>query len=144
MKRSCTLFYRFTSLVLLLALGVPIFALGGDTKTKGKALTEDQKILHVLNRLGFGARPGDVEKVKAAGLQKYVEQQLNPATIDDAALEAKLKRFEILEMTTADIFAKYPNRERSFAPARRRSAQQRRIRRRTIKCRAPNSRRNRK
>ncbi|HEX8250521.1 MAG TPA: DUF1800 domain-containing protein [Pyrinomonadaceae bacterium] len=111
MKRNFSLFYRFTSLVLLLALAAPVFALGGggDTKEKRKALTEDQKILHVLNRLGFGARPGDVEKVKSIGLQKYIEQQLNPATISDAAVEAKLKRFEILDMTTAQIFAKYPN-----------------------------------
>ena len=109
MKRNFSLFYRFISLVLLLALAVPVFAVGGDTKEKRKALTEDQKILHVLNRLGFGARPGDVEKVKSIGLQKYIEQQLNPATINDAAVEAKLKRFEILDMTTARIFAKYPN-----------------------------------
>jgi uncharacterized protein (DUF1800 family) len=109
MKRNFSLFYRFTSLVLLLALASPLFALRGETKAKTKPLTEDQKILHVLNRLGFGARFGDVEKVKSAGLQKYIEQQLNPATINDAALEAKLKRFEILEMSTAQIFAKYPN-----------------------------------
>jgi len=109
MKRNFSLFYRFTSLVLLLALAIPLFAFGGDTKAKTKPLTEDQKILHVLNRLGFGARAGDVEKVKSIGLQKYIEQQLNPATVNDSALDAKLKRFEILEMTTAEIFAKYPN-----------------------------------
>ena len=109
MKRSFSLFYRFTALVLLVALASPVFAGGGDTKDKRKPLNEDQKILHVLNRLGFGARPGDVEKVKSMGLQKYIEQQLNPSAINDAAVEAKLKRFEILDMTTAQIFAKYPN-----------------------------------
>jgi uncharacterized protein (DUF1800 family) len=109
MKRNFSLFYRFTSLVLLLALAVPLFAFAEDTKEKRKALTEEQKILHVLNRLGFGARPGDVEKVKSVGLQKYIEQQLNPATINDSIADAKLKRFEILDMSTADIFAKYPN-----------------------------------
>ncbi|HEX9959949.1 MAG TPA: DUF1800 domain-containing protein, partial [Pyrinomonadaceae bacterium] len=109
MKRNFSLFYRFTSLVLLLALASPLFAFAGDTKEKRKALTEDQKILHVLNRLGFGARPGDVEKVKSIGLQKYIEQQLNPAAINDSVADAKLKRFEILDMSTAEIFAKYPN-----------------------------------
>lgn len=109
MKRNFSLFYKFTSLVVLLALASPLFAVVNDAKEKRKALTEDQKILHVLNRLGFGARPGDVEKVKSVGLQKYIEQQLNPAAINDSAVEAKLKRFEILDMTTAEIFAKYPN-----------------------------------
>lgn len=109
MKRKFTVVYKIISFLLLLAFVAPVFAFGGDTKTKPKALTEEQKILHVLNRLGFGARPGDVEKVKAIGLQKYIEQQLNPSAIDDAATEAKLKRFEILNMSTADIFARYPN-----------------------------------
>lgn len=74
-----------------------------------KPLTEEQKIIHVLNRLGYGARPGDVERVKAIGLQKYIDQQLNPSTIDDSAVEAKVKNFEVFNMTTAEVFAKYPN-----------------------------------
>ena len=59
-------------------------------KSGGK-LSEDQRIMHVLNRLGFGARPGDVERVKSMGLDKYVEQQLNPDKIDDSASESKLQ-----------------------------------------------------
>ena len=84
-----------------------VLAAGGASDKKG--LTDDQKILHVLNRLGFGARPGDVEKVKAIGLQKYIEQQLNPSSIDDRSAEAKVKYLEIFNMTTAEVFAKYPN-----------------------------------
>ncbi len=74
-----------------------------------KALSEDQKILHVLNRLGFGARPGDVVRVKKIGLQKYIELQLDPTLIDDAAAESKLKGLEVFGLTTAQIFARYPN-----------------------------------
>ena len=77
--------------------------------TKSKKLTEDQKIIHVLNRLAFGARPGDIEKVKQIGLDKYIEQQLDPATIDDSATAAKLKNFDVLKLSTEEIFAKYPN-----------------------------------
>jgi uncharacterized protein (DUF1800 family) len=62
-----------------------------------------------LNRVGFGARPGDIEKVKAIGLQKYIERQLNPALIDDAAAENKVKNLDIFGMSTAQLFAKYPN-----------------------------------
>ena len=76
---------------------------------KVKALTEDQKILHVLNRLGFGARPGDVEKVKQIGLEKYIEQQLNPEKINDSVAEARLKNLDALKMSNEELFAKYPN-----------------------------------
>jgi uncharacterized protein (DUF1800 family) len=79
--------------------------------TAGKSspkLSEDQRILHVLNRLGFGARPGDVERVKAMGVDKYIEQQLNPEKIDDSASEAKLQNLETLRMSTAELYEKYP------------------------------------
>lgn len=96
---------------MVLAMFSPIFAFGDNSlNNKGKtALTEDQKILHVLNRLGFGARPGDVERVKAIGLQKYIEQQLNPDSITDSIAQSKVKNLEVFNMTTAEVFAKYPN-----------------------------------
>jgi uncharacterized protein (DUF1800 family) len=74
----------------------------------GAKLAEDQRILHVLNRLGFGARPGDVERVKSIGVEKYIEQQLNPDKIDDSASEAKLQNLETLRMSTAELYEKYP------------------------------------
>jgi hypothetical protein len=45
---------------------------------KKQRLSEEQQIIHVLNRLGFGARPGDVERVKSIGFTNYKNQQLNP------------------------------------------------------------------
>lgn len=72
-------------------------------------LSEDQRILHVLNRLGFGARPGDLARIKQIGLEPYIEQQLHPEKIADTAAEAKLRDLPTLSMTTAELFAKYPN-----------------------------------
>jgi len=89
----------------ILAPGISIKADQGASK----GLTEDQKILHVLNRLGYGVRPGDVDKVKAIGLQKYIDKQLDPSSIDDLAAEARVKNLEVFNLTTAELFAKYPN-----------------------------------
>src|SRR2546430_1973744 len=71
-------------------------------------LTEEQRILHVLNRLGFGPRPGDIARVKALGLESYINQQLNPQKISDAAAEAKVKNLASLNMTTAELYEKFP------------------------------------
>jgi uncharacterized protein (DUF1800 family) len=71
-------------------------------------LTDDQRILHVLNRLGFGARPGDLERVKALGVDNYINQQLNPEKINDAVAGTKLKDLPTLLMTTAELYEKYP------------------------------------
>jgi uncharacterized protein (DUF1800 family) len=71
-------------------------------------LKEDQRIFHVLNRLGFGARPGDVARVKAIGLDNYINQQLNPQKIDDAVADSKIKDLSTLNMTTAQLYEKFP------------------------------------
>ena len=47
---------------------------------------------HALNRLAYGPRPGEIEKVRELGLATWIEQQLNPATIDDSTLAARLPR----------------------------------------------------
>jgi uncharacterized protein (DUF1800 family) len=71
-------------------------------------LTEEQRVVHVLNRLGFGPRPGDVERVRLMGVAAYVEEQLRPERIDDSRAEARLANLPTLRMTTAELFAKYP------------------------------------
>ncbi|HWO00635.1 MAG TPA: DUF1800 domain-containing protein, partial [Blastocatellia bacterium] len=78
---------------------------GGKT---AKGLTSEQKIIHVLNRLAFGPRPGDVERVKRMGLEKYIEQQLYPERIADSAVEARLANYPSLRMTIAEVQDKYP------------------------------------
>src|SRR5438034_73817 len=108
MKRHIRILRSLVAAVTVYIMFVPTVVFAADGSV-GKPLTEDQKILHVLNRLGFGARPGDVEKVKKIGLTKYIDQQLNPASIDDLVADAKVKGLDIFNMTTAEIFAKYPN-----------------------------------
>src|SRR3989454_2967382 len=86
--------------------------LGAEQKQKLQAarLTEEQRILHVLNRLGFGARPGDIERVKAMGIENYINQQLHPESIADTLAEAKIKDRDLstLSMTTAELYEKFP------------------------------------
>jgi len=71
-------------------------------------LTEDEAILQALNRLGFGPSPGDVERVKEMGLQKWIDQQLRPDSINDSALEARLDRFPTLKMSSAKLVDEFP------------------------------------
>jgi uncharacterized protein (DUF1800 family) len=100
---------KLTAYLLLLTVSSPIFVFGNQPFFKGKKISEEQKILHALNRLGFGARPNDLEKVKQIGLSKYIEQQLNADKIDDSVAENKVKNLEVMNLTTTELFAKYPN-----------------------------------
>ena len=103
---------RVITLVTTSALLVSTLLPGMSAQQKAIArittLKEDQRILHVLNRLGFGARPGDVARVKAIGLDNYINQQLNPQKIDDAVADAKIKDLSTLNMTTAQLYEKFP------------------------------------
>ncbi|HEX8161788.1 MAG TPA: DUF1800 domain-containing protein [Pyrinomonadaceae bacterium] len=105
---------RASALLLALALvacALPV-ANAGARQARAKAaphkLTEEQRAAHVLNRLAFGARPGDAERVKKMGVEKYVEQQLRPETIDDSAAEARLANLEVLKLSSGELLAKYP------------------------------------
>jgi uncharacterized protein (DUF1800 family) len=82
-----------------------------DAVLKGLPITElttDEAILHALNRLAYGPRPGDVERVRQTGLAKWIDQQLNPNSIDDKAVEARLESYPTLRMSSATILAQYP------------------------------------
>lgn len=113
MKSTFSSIQKFTAFLMLAALLIPGFSIGASAQmmsgAKSKTLTEDKKILHALNRLGFGARPGDVERVKAIGLGRYIEQQLNPVSLNDSVAETKVRNLQVLKMSNEELFAKYPN-----------------------------------
>src|SRR5579872_4432692 len=74
-----------------------------------KKLDKNTQILHALDRLTFGPRPGDVEAVKRMGLKKWIELQLHPQRIpEDPYLEAKLAPLESLTMTPMEAVQHYP------------------------------------
>ncbi|HEX9761194.1 MAG TPA: DUF1800 domain-containing protein [Candidatus Acidoferrales bacterium] len=72
-------------------------------------LSEDEAILHALNRLAYGPRPGDLERVRAMGLEKWIEQQLHPDAIDDSALARRVERFPTVAMSSAELLEGFPN-----------------------------------
>jgi len=49
-------------------------------------LSKDRQVLHVLNRLTFGPRPGDAEEVRRAGVEKWIDLQLHPDRIPENPL----------------------------------------------------------
>src|SRR3954470_17824068 len=82
---------------------------------------DDKTIVHVLNRLGFGAMPGDVERVRRVGLEKYIDQQLRPETIADQSMSARLAGLDTLNLNSRQLAQDY------FIPAqvdKRRAKQQ--------------------
>ena len=77
-------------------------------KISTRRMNEEQRAEHALNRLTFGPRPGDVQRVLAVGVDKWIEQQLAPEKIDDRALDTRLAPLRSLHMSTADLIATFP------------------------------------
>jgi uncharacterized protein (DUF1800 family) len=69
------------------------------------------RVLHALNRMTFGPRPGDVAAVSAMGLNKWFEMQLNPEQIDDSGLQARLAMFPAMQLPQQELMARYPSQQ---------------------------------
>src|SRR6266852_5890545 len=98
-----------------------------DPILKGLPITElsaDEAILHALNRLAYGPRPGDVDRVRQMGLAKWIDQQLNPNSIDDKAMEARLQDYPTLRMSTAKLIDEYPQPKQAEKQAEKRAQAQ--------------------
>ena len=99
-------------LVAISTLGLAVSAQLAIAKKDKRAATaqmdEKARALHALNRLAFGPRPGDVERVAAMGVDKWIDQQLHPDKIDDHALDARLDQFRTLRMSTREIVENFP------------------------------------
>jgi uncharacterized protein (DUF1800 family) len=104
-------------LIVLVSTAV-LFA--GDKKPKAKhadstsdapmqmQMEDNKRIVHALNRFTFGARPADVERVRAEGLDKWFDEQLHPEKIDDGALESRLAPFRTLKMSSKEMVENFP------------------------------------
>src|SRR5688500_7572990 len=98
-------FLRKTVVLSLIAAIVGTQSIVSFSKTP--RLTEEQRIVHVLNRLGFGPRPGDVERIKSIGLENYINQQLAPEKIADTMAENKTQELSALKLSTAELYEQY-------------------------------------
>jgi uncharacterized protein (DUF1800 family) len=85
-------------------------ALSGPTAAVSAAPgapADEAAVVHVLNRLTFGASPAEIERVKQAGVKAWIEAQLAPASGEDKALTARLASIETLAMSTEELREKY-------------------------------------
>ncbi len=106
-------FRRQSLIVCLLVLAAAVAAVAYGKK-KDKAVSNaaqmegSKRALHALQRLTFGPRPGEVERVAAMGVDKWIDAQLHPENIDDHPLDARLAPFRTLRMDTREMVENFP------------------------------------
>jgi uncharacterized protein (DUF1800 family) len=83
-----------------------------------RELPADQQIIHALSRLTFGAKPGDVLKVRAIGLDNWIDQQLHPDKIDDSAIDQFVANYSVLHQDQNALLQQYAQQQRDRQQAR--------------------------
>ena len=100
--------------VLITAVVVAVAGLTGGAASSPRLtlpkspLTEQEQVLHVLNRLGYGPRPADVARVRSIGVAAYLQQQLDPSRSSEPAVEGVLAGYDALTAGTAQLVRDYP------------------------------------
>ncbi len=127
---------RITKLVAGIAAfasAAPIYAYGQTTGAKNppktviarsdvRDLPADQQIIQALNRLTFGPKPGDVQKVRAIGLDQWIDQQLHPDRINDNAMNAFVSNYSILNQNQSELLSQYADQQRAKREVKRERA----------------------
>ncbi len=98
-------------LLLLFSFSTASAAEGKNSKTPAKpqVLSDHDRALHALERLTFGPRPGDIEKVLSLGADNWIEQQLNPEQLPNTNLDGKLAPYRTLRMQPRELVLAFPN-----------------------------------
>jgi uncharacterized protein (DUF1800 family) len=101
---------------------VTISQAGPIVSNQPRELLPDEQIQQVLNRLAFGARPGDAEKVRAIGVEKWIDLQLHPERIDNGKTEQLMSRYSIFATPTSDIVRDFQMVQQAQRQAKRAEA----------------------
>ena len=114
MKRNVRQCNQFCSLALavIMVISSPLSAVAQKSKppkpvNRVNKLTEQQKAIHLLDRITFGPRFDEVEQVMQMGWEKYLDQQLHPEKIADDILAQKLQPLSTLTMSNEEIAKVY-------------------------------------
>ncbi|HMI44615.1 MAG TPA: DUF1800 domain-containing protein [Gemmatimonadaceae bacterium] len=127
---------RITKLITVAAALLGVAPIGASAQTTGaknpaksviarsdvRELPADQQIIQALNRLTFGSRPGDALKVRAIGLDKWIDQQLHPEKIDDSAIDRFVAGYPAINRDQDDLLAQYTQQQRERREVKRERA----------------------
>ncbi len=92
-----------------LVLGSAILAAVTTADDFDRGISRDERIVHALNRLTYGPRPGEAARVRETGLERWIELQLYPERVpENPVLISRLAPLDSLAMTPAELVKKYP------------------------------------
>jgi uncharacterized protein (DUF1800 family) len=122
MMRITKLVATMTTLLVVAPIGASAQSSAANKTAAASDVRElpaDQQIIQALSRLTFGPRPGDVLKVRAMGLDKWIDQQLHPDKIEDRANEQFVANYGVLHQDQNDLLKQYAEEQRAKREVKR-------------------------
>ena len=93
--------------ILKIAGALPCMALALSANAPAEPASRAEA-LHVLSRIAYGPRPGDIDRVQQIGVDRYIDEQLHPDTIPmPEPLTRRLEALSQDEMSQADLITTY-------------------------------------
>jgi uncharacterized protein (DUF1800 family) len=112
-------FKCFAAALLVFQAGLPAGVVAQEMQTvanakpavAAKPISQDEKLLMVLDRFTYGPRPGDLERLRTIGTKAWFTQQLDPKSIDDSAMDARLANYPAMQMPLEKLMEAYPTNQ---------------------------------
>ena len=118
---ACKSLKLITAVLLVAQSGFPAVLAAqqmqdGDLKAPAKPavakpISKDEKLLMVLDRFTYGPRPGDLQKIRTLGVNGWFAQQLDPKSIDDSAMDARLAKYPAMQLPLEKLMEAYPDNQ---------------------------------
>ena len=96
--------------------------LAAGAAAQSPAPAERARVTHLLQRATWGVRPADVDAVMAMGIGKWLDRQLDPSRIDDAAAAERLKLYPSVQRDMTDAVTEFQRQQRLRQQAARQGA----------------------
>lgn len=96
---------------LAVQLALPAGLLAQIAGAPSARLSSDERLLLILDRFTYGPRPGDLNHLRTIGINEWFRQQMNPQTIDDSALDARLAKYPAMQMPLDKLMELYPSNQ---------------------------------
>jgi uncharacterized protein (DUF1800 family) len=112
---------RLSRVPRILLTGLCFLLLSPWVAARAASASSDEQLAqatHVLNRLAYGPRPGEAERVAATGVEAWIQAQLDPRAIADDAAKAAIAPLQGLQRRPEELVEAYREQQRQNAARR--------------------------
>lgn len=124
---------KLQSWILIFICGSLLW-MGLGCRQQASSEVNDAFVTHIVERLSFGPKPGELQRVKSMGVENYIQSQLNPESIEESPqLDSYLAQIDSLQKNPLDLLQKFLVEQKKQQPPELSIAEKNKIRSKNLK-----------